>query len=209
MQEDYLLAVYAVRLIFWDWVFSVFIFNKLLSYSPAVGSRSHFWQYGLTNMDPAGEEFVRSAIAHQGALLGHQASQLSSTAQEVETLTAQVAELSGRFRELQQNVLLSSASAAPLPLSHREPEPHANNPPLYDGDPNSCRAFLSQCSLVFVLQTRRYATERLKIAYVITRFSSNLPSITHPALCHHHLSRLRLLLQGSYWFGRWSQLSGL
>ncbi len=142
----------------------------MLSYSPAVGSRSRFWQYGLTKMDPAGEEFVRSAIAHQGALLGHQASQLSSTAQEVETLMAQVAELSGRFRELQQEVLSSSASAAPLPLSHRdhEPELHANNPPLYDGDPNSCRAFLSQCSLVFALQPRRYATERLKIAYVIT-----------------------------------------
>ncbi len=28
VQADYLLAVYAVRLIFWDWVFSVFIFNK-------------------------------------------------------------------------------------------------------------------------------------------------------------------------------------
>ncbi len=89
-------------------------------------------------MDPAGEEFVRSAIAHQGALLGHQASQLSSTSQEVQTLTAQMAELSGRFRELQNNVLSSSASTAILPQSHsdREPEPHANNPPLYDGDPN-------------------------------------------------------------------------
>ncbi len=112
-------------------------------------------------MDPVGEEFVRSAIAHQGALLGHQASQLSSTSQEVQTLTAQMAELSGRFRELQNNVLSSSASTAILPQSHsdREPELHANNPPLYDGDPNSCRAFLSQCSLVFALQPRRYATE--------------------------------------------------
>ncbi len=81
-----------------------------------------------------------------------------------------MAELSGRFRELQNNVLSSSASTAILPQSHsdRKPEPHANNPPLYDGDPNSCRAFLSQCSLVFALQPRRYATERLKIAYVIT-----------------------------------------
>lgn len=118
-------------------------------------------------MDPAGEEFVRSAIAHQGALLGHQASQLSSTAQEVETLTAQMAELSGRFREL-QDVLSSVASGVPRPLTQHEPEPHANNPPLYDGDPNSCRAFLSQCALVFALQPRRYATERLKVAYVIT-----------------------------------------
>ncbi len=55
-------------------------------------------------------------------------------------------------------------------LSHRdrEPEPHANNPPLYDGDPNSCLPFLSQCSLVFALQPRQYATEQLKVAYVIT-----------------------------------------
>ncbi len=121
-------------------------------------------------MDPAGGEFVRSAIAHQGALLGHQASQLSSTTQEVEILTAQLAELSSRLRELQHNVLSSSASAALLPQSRRdrEPEPHANNPLLYDGDPNSCWAFLSQCSLVFTLQPHWYATERLKIAYVIT-----------------------------------------
>ncbi len=121
-------------------------------------------------MDPVGGEFVRSAIAHQGALLGHQASQLSSTTQEVEILTAQLAELSSRLRELQHNVLSSSASAALLPQFRRdrEPEPHANNPLLYDGDPNSCWAFLFQCSLVFTLQPRRYATERLKIAYVIT-----------------------------------------
>ncbi|RXN04576.1 Retrotransposon-derived PEG10 [Labeo rohita] len=78
-----------------------------------------------------------------------------------------MAELSGRFREL-QDVTSSPTSGVPLSLTQREPEPHANNPPLYDGDPNSCRAFLSQCLLVFALQPRRYATERLKVAYVIT-----------------------------------------
>lgn len=30
---------------------------------------------------------------------------------------------------------------------HHEPEPNANSPPPYDRDPNSCRAFLSQCCL--------------------------------------------------------------
>ncbi len=93
----------AVRLIFGDWVFSV-LFSINFWVIHLLWIPVSFLTYGLTNMDPAGEEFVRSAIAHQGALLGHQASQLSSTAQEVETLTAQVAELSGRFRELQQNV---------------------------------------------------------------------------------------------------------
>ncbi|KAL0180387.1 hypothetical protein M9458_025829 [Cirrhinus mrigala] len=62
----------------------------------------------------------------------------------------------------------SLMSGAPLSLTQCEPKPHAYNPPLYNGDPNSCRVFLSQCSLVFALQPRRYATQRLKVAYVIT-----------------------------------------
>ncbi len=49
-----------------------------------------------------------------------------------------------------------------------EPEPHANSPPPYDGYPNSCRAFLSQCSLVFALQPRRYIMEETQVAFVIT-----------------------------------------
>ncbi len=57
---------------------------------------------------------------------------------------------------------------AGIPL---EPEPHANNPPVYDGDPNSCQAFLSQCSLVFSLQPRRYSTEEAKVAFILTLLS--------------------------------------
>lgn len=54
------------------------------------------------------------------------------------------------------------------PKSSLEPEPHANNPPLYDGDPNACRVFLCQCVLVFALQPRRYATEETRVAHVLT-----------------------------------------
>lgn len=112
-------------------------------------------------MDPAGEDYVRSALAHQGALIGHHASQLSTTSQEVDSLTTQMANLSGQVQAIQQEI------RAPF-LTHSNPEPHANNPPPYDGDPNSCQAFLSQCSLVFALQPCRYATEKTKVAYVIT-----------------------------------------
>ncbi|RXN15775.1 Pol poly [Labeo rohita] len=47
-------------------------------------------------------------------------------------------------------------------------EPHSNSPPLYNGDPNSCRSFLAQCTLVFSLQAGCYATEEARIAFVLT-----------------------------------------
>lgn len=104
-------------------------------------------------MDPADADSVRSAIAQQGAWLGRHTDQLTTTAREMEDLSARFNELSSRLDRTHHS---------------RDSEPHAANPPPYDGDPASCRAFLSQCSLVFALQPRRYATERTRIAYVIT-----------------------------------------
>ena len=111
-------------------------------------------------MDSADTNPVRAALIQQGVLLGQQVTQLTTTSREVEVLTAQVADLSARVLELQQGVAGAQPPNLPVqPAAHHEPEPHANSPPPYDGDPNSCRAFLSQCSLVFALQPRRYATE--------------------------------------------------
>ncbi|XDV14787.1 hypothetical protein PO909_014975 [Leuciscus waleckii] len=71
--------------------------------------------------------------------------------------------------ESQQGVPGSRLVCPPVQSSpHHEPEPHANSPPPYDRDPNSCRAFLSRCSLVFALQPRCYATEDSRVAYVLT-----------------------------------------
>lgn len=95
-------------------------------------------------------------------MLGQQATRLNAATQDIGTLSTQFSSLCSRFEELR-------ASAATE--TSREPEPHANNPPIYDGDPNSCNAFLSQCSLFFSLQPRRYATERSNVAYVLTLLS--------------------------------------
>uniref|UniRef100_A0A4W5LBA7 Retrotransposon gag domain-containing protein n=1 Tax=Hucho hucho TaxID=62062 RepID=A0A4W5LBA7_9TELE len=120
-------------------------------------------------MDSAGADQVRNAVSQQGILLGQHSSQLTATSREVECLTAQVAELNLQIQGLQQEALASrSAAAYGRSLPHAGPEPHANSPPPYDGDPNSCRAFLSQCSLVFALQPRRYVTEESQVAFVIT-----------------------------------------
>lgn len=111
---------------------------------------------------------MRNALAQQGALLGQHATQLNTTSREVEMLTAQVVELNARIEELQHNVTVPRQASSSPTTPHHDPEPHANNPPPYDGDPNSCRAFLSQCALVFALQPRRYASEASRVAYVLT-----------------------------------------
>ena len=50
-------------------------------------------------------------------------------------------------------------------------EPRLPAPERYEGDPGSCRSFLSTCSLVFELQPSSFPTERSRIAYVITLLS--------------------------------------
>lgn len=113
-------------------------------------------------MDTAGQDPVRSAVAQQGALLGQHETRLSNTTREVEFLSNQVADLTARIQDLQ----LEAAQGGRFP--RHEPEPRCNNPPTYDGDPNSCRAFLSQCSVVFALQPRTYAAEETRVAFVLT-----------------------------------------
>ena len=55
------------------------------------------------------------------------------------------------------------------PLS--SPEPRLPAPEQYEGDPESCRSFLSTCLLVFELQHSSFPTERSRVAYVITLLS--------------------------------------
>ncbi len=120
-------------------------------------------------MDSAGSDPLHSALVQQGVLLGQHATQLNTTAHEVDALNARVSELLTRVDDLQREAAnRGPVLRAGIPL---EPEPHANNPPVYDGDSNACQAFLSQCSLVFSLQPRRYATEEAKVAYVLTLLS--------------------------------------
>ncbi len=120
-------------------------------------------------MDSAGSDPLCAALVQQRALLGQHATQLNTTAHEMDGLNARVPELLTRIDDLQREAANSGpALHAGIPL---EPEPHANNPPVYDGDPNSCQAFLSQCSLVFSLQLRRYSTEEAKVAFVLTLLS--------------------------------------
>lgn len=116
-------------------------------------------------MDAAGSDPVITAVTQQGVLLGQHEARLTNTTREMEYLANQVADLTARIRELQHDTA-QGGQADPGPQHTREPR--CNNPPPYDGDPNSCRAFLSQCFVVFALQPHTYAAERTKVAYVLT-----------------------------------------
>ncbi|MGL5357385.1 MAG: hypothetical protein ACRDAQ_12750, partial [Cetobacterium sp.] len=112
-------------------------------------------------MDPAKEESLRSAVEIQGAMLGRHDEELSAARHAVESLAAQVNDLSAHLL-LRHQEPPAVQSGPPLP------EPRVNNPPCYTGEPTECRAFLTQCEVAFSLQPQTYASDRARIAYVIS-----------------------------------------
>lgn len=123
-------------------------------------------------MDSAGSDAVRNAVAQQGALLGQHASQITATTHDVEVMASQMADFTVQLRELRrdQDSIRAVAAASPSVHAHSSltPEPRMPTPTPYDGDPMSCRSFLTQCSIIFALQPITYASEITKVAFVIT-----------------------------------------
>ncbi len=62
----------------------------------------------------------------------------------------------------------STSAPGPEGAIPRHAEPRLNPPAPYSGEPNYCRSFLSQCSLIFALQPSCFPTELSRVAYVIT-----------------------------------------
>ncbi|KAK6314066.1 hypothetical protein J4Q44_G00155250 [Coregonus suidteri] len=124
-------------------------------------------------MDPEEITIIKNVITHQGALLGWQQEQLSQIS---ETLRAFTNSLLPRPNPNPggANAQVSSPSttgvAIVLPGNlHREPKIPA--PERYDGYPGGCKGFLTQCSLVFELQSSSFHTDRAMIAYIISLLS--------------------------------------
>ena len=117
----------------------------------------------LIYMEPA--ETVQEAIRLQGVRLGPQAGEISALHQGMEAIRANIQHLVER--------LIPQIAAPPtsLPPPGIPPRPHLPAPERYEGDPGSCRSFLSTCSLVFKLQSSSIPTERSRVAYVITILS--------------------------------------
>lgn len=114
--------------------------------------------------DPANDTTIRSAVELQGVLLGRHAEELAAAKHAVDSLVAQVSDLTGQLHHLRQD----QSSPGSLHTS----EPRINNPPCYSGEPTECRAFLTQCEVIFSLQPVTYASDRAKVAYVVSLLTS-------------------------------------
>uniref|UniRef100_A0A9J8BR74 ribonuclease H n=1 Tax=Cyprinus carpio carpio TaxID=630221 RepID=A0A9J8BR74_CYPCA len=115
-------------------------------------------------MDSAEETELRRALLQQGSLLGRQQEEIAASRRAYSEISLQLNQLAERLDQLQ-----ASPSAAPsVPPAPRHAEPRLNPPAPYSGEPNSCRSFLSQCSLTFTLQPSCFPTEQSRVAFVIT-----------------------------------------
>ncbi|KAI2650240.1 Transposon Tf2-6 polyprotein [Labeo rohita] len=65
-----------------------------------------------------------------------------------------------------QAVSIPTESIRPIMVSSSEPKLPA--PERFDGNPDKCRGFITQCTLVFKLQPSCFPTESSKVAYVVT-----------------------------------------
>lgn len=116
-------------------------------------------------MDPAEAEQIHGALSKQGILLGTHESQL-------QRLTDAVNQIGESLQQLQAHLPQEPVAApAPDPPPIAAPisqEPKIPAPQRYDGKPGTCKGFLTQVSLIFELQPSSFASEKAKIAYIIS-----------------------------------------
>ena len=122
-------------------------------------------------MDSADLKALQAAVCEHGALLGSQQQGLQKIDHNLSSLANSVHALTTKMQQLS-----AQASAAPVPALPDPPvapqpaarEPRLPPPQPYNGEPGTCRSFLSQCSLTLELQASAFPTERSRVAYIIT-----------------------------------------
>ncbi|KAL6488152.1 hypothetical protein MHYP_G00047780 [Metynnis hypsauchen] len=124
-------------------------------------------------MDPAELDPIKSALQNQGAAIGRHEQLLHDMMQQLTLLVRAQAE-GAQPASTGTGAAAGASAAAPAlasPLPPTDPTPirveaSVANPERYAGDPETCRGFLLQCSLVFEQQPSRFPTERSKVAYM-------------------------------------------
>ncbi|KAL6465135.1 hypothetical protein MHYP_G00252680 [Metynnis hypsauchen] len=124
-------------------------------------------------MDPAELDPIKSALQNQGAAIGRHEQLLHDMMQQL-TLLVRAQAKGAQPASTGTGAAAGTSAAAPAlasPLPPTDPTPirgeaSVANPERYAGDPETCRGFLLQCSLVFEQQPSRFPTERSKVAYM-------------------------------------------
>lgn len=108
-------------------------------------------------------EFRHTAIQQEEAF--------KAMANQVQALTGR---LSGLVSSVEGPGTAPAASPAPEPqprTSYPPVEPQVGSPERYAGEPEGCRPFLTNCSILFSLQPHTFSSEVAKVAYVINHLA--------------------------------------
>ncbi len=111
---------------------------------------------------------MRRALMQQGVLLGRHQEEITASRRVYSEISLQLNQLVERFDRLHTSPSGTTSPPDQDGTSNRHAEPRLNPPAPYSGEPNTCRSFLSQCSLTFSLQPSCFPTERSKVAFIIT-----------------------------------------
>uniref|UniRef100_A0A674PID6 DUF4939 domain-containing protein n=1 Tax=Takifugu rubripes TaxID=31033 RepID=A0A674PID6_TAKRU len=113
----------------------------------------------------------REMVPQQGGLLAKCSTSILRAEHATEANERALAELSYLLNRLSARLDPTAPPASSVPASapvilQQDPEPER-----YKGNPESCDAFVVNCSLLFSLQPRTFATEAAKVAYTITHLT--------------------------------------
>ena len=133
-------------------------------------------------MDPAETDHLKQALASQGALVSRHDSTLQEVMNNLQQLATGLTDLGRRIDAITGQLAALAHASPPLssPAPAPEPpvtpmlaprEPYIPTPARYAGHLGTCSQFLHQCSLVFHQQPRTYATDQVKIAFIMSLLS--------------------------------------
>ena len=134
-------------------------------------------------MDPTDAERFRLALSSQGNRVGQHKKALHKVMEALTNLTSNVALIGGRMDQLSTHLTtLTAPSHAPVPdpappaaalgsFSTQPREPFIPTPARFTGQSGSGRQFIFQCSLVFEQQPLTYATDKSRVAFVMSLLS--------------------------------------
>ncbi len=111
---------------------------------------------------------MRRALMQQGVLLGRHQEEITASRRVYSEISLQLNQLVERFDRLHTSPSVATSPPDQDGTINRHAEPRLNPPAPYSGEPNTCRSFLSQCSLTFSLQPSCFPTEGSKVAFIIT-----------------------------------------
>ena len=153
-------------------------------------------------MDPADAEKFRLALSSQGNRVGQHEKALHEVMEALTNLTSNVALNGGRIEQLSTHLTtLTAPSHVPAPVPDPAPppppaaslgwfstqprEPFIPTPARFTGQSGSGRQFIFQCSLVFEQQPLTYATDKSRVAFVMSLLSERAAAWA-VALSHNH-----------------------